>query len=365
MSNELETYDLIDQYLKGELSPESAHAVEDKIRIDDTFAAEVAEQRMLNTVIEGASIAGLREQMQADINVIDSKKGNDNTKYYLGGGLLALLTLGIIFWPTSSQNNTNEVASGSTIEEKIQKSSQHTTTNKQNEAVTTASESGNETVVKEEKETAVPSAPTVSAPTLSEIVVVPEDTNSLHETVQQHEEAKASNTPTTVEDICKKTTLDVTTQVKEACSLFNDGQIIIEKINGGEAPYAVYDKNSSAIIKNNTYSDLKSGVYELYIIDANSCIHEKNIVVPSKNCSGESIVINLTAQQGWKIEEKEAKVVVLDAAGRIVYEKPANVRIKEWMGIDKNGQLLPSGVYIYKIEYPDNKIVTGQINIMQ
>lgn len=359
MSKENETYYLIDQYLKGELSEQESSQVAKKIAQDTSFAEQVQEQQLLNEVVDGAAIASLRQQMSKDIQSIDTQSGSSYKYYIIGAILLTTLSLTYVLWPSSGTKKNSEKAptlAQETITQNTNREIEHS--KKEKVSSLTPSLEVKKVVPVEKQTTGENEAP------IQEVEKVIIDTITTQKAVVQQEPKNAAS-PTELEDICKKTTIDLDTKIIEGCSSSNDGEIIIENIKGGEAPYAVYDKNSSAIIKNNHYKGLKPGKYELYVIDANTCIHEVDYFVPAKNCKGTAYIINRATQQGWTPNAPDAHITIYNASGKIVYEKLPNTRLKEWMGVDQNGKPLGSGLYIYKIEKPNGHQVTGEINIMQ
>lgn len=363
MSNQDNTYYLIDQYLKGELSKEEIQQVDKLLAEDPAFAEAFNEQQLLNNVIQGASIAELRAQMQADITQIDQSGKSFKKGYYLLGiGIIGAITIGYLFWPSSTNTQFNEEKNVSISEAPT--TEKHITTSNKTTSTSPAPHIYNEKQPGQGEVVEVVPSPT--NPSTQELIPIEKDTLVVENALPVSSETPDENKDfTSLEEICKRTTMQLDVEIQKACASENNGAIIIEEINGGEAPYTLFDKNSSAIIKDQAYKNLRAGKYELYVVDANSCTHEVTYYVPAKNCKGESIVIDLNANQGWKIPSQEAKITIYNTGGNIVYEKPASTALKEWMGLDKNGKPLAAGAYIYKMEYPDGKLVTGQINIMQ
>ena len=60
------------------------------------------------------------------------------------------------------------------------------------------------------------------------------------------------------------------TLVPISCYGHNDGAIIINGVEGGEAPY-LYSLNGSAFGQTSSFTKLEPGIYEVSVLDANGC----------------------------------------------------------------------------------------------
>ena len=105
MRPELETYQLIDNYLNGSLTGDAFVAFEKRMQSDAGFAEEVDLVKLSNQVVIGASIESLRQQMRADITAIDQKSMFSKVKNWSAGILLgtAVLTTGLFYVQSSKE----------------------------------------------------------------------------------------------------------------------------------------------------------------------------------------------------------------------------------------------------------------------
>jgi gliding motility-associated-like protein len=143
-----------------------------------------------------------------------------------------------------------------------------------------------------------------------------------------------------------------TAQVLPNCGQ-SDGEIAVESVQGGAAPYSYYINNSLA--DSSVFTQLPGGQYIIDLIDVNGCAYSETILLGE---DGESFihVPNVfspnddNANDTWFVSTgcvQNLNCLILNRWGNLVYEfnNPNGL----WDG-KSNGDKVTSGVYFYKLE---------------
>jgi gliding motility-associated-like protein len=143
-----------------------------------------------------------------------------------------------------------------------------------------------------------------------------------------------------------------TAQVLPNCGQ-SDGEIAVESVQGGAAPYSYYINNSLA--DSSVFTQLPGGQYIINLIDVNGCAYSETILLGE---DGESFihVPNVfspnddNANDTWFVSTgcvQNLNCLILNRWGNLVYEfnNPNGL----WDG-KSNGDKVTSGVYFYKLE---------------
>lgn len=184
----------------------------------------------------------------------------------------------------------------------------------------------------------------------------------------QFTDLAAGNYTVTVEDAegCEYTETDIlvdpsngiesiTAFSTEATCGFDDGQIIVEQVFGGEAPYS-FLLNNTLTSEEGVFTDLSEGEYTLTVEDNNGCILENLFTVHTAASIEEVIVPNVLTPNNDDVNDywfvtadcvEEFECSILNRWGNLVYQY--NDISGFWNGKDLGGNDSSEGVYFYKI----------------
>ncbi|WP_018343843.1 SprB repeat-containing protein [Cytophaga aurantiaca] len=378
MRTDLEQYYLIDQYLENKLKGDELSAFENQLMQDETFAQEVAEQRMLNGFILEAELKNVRTQIEKDLSNIQNPSFFRMNWKWIGVGLVSLSAILYYVLPDkdvvnpsiqestvhSNENKTQPViaASGEVDKAIHQTQSNNTNQNSQTPNAISATEvSKTKDVITATDNIQATEHKEVIIPTVSELI------NTNHTSLI---ETKPTEVSKTIDCSVIKISASITTGT--SCSNTETGSIHIDKISGGIAPY-VFTLNNKKI-KEKNISDLGAGTYEVKVSDKNGCSTEYIATVLEKNCTpslqqGVKFNINPTIGETCSIPfdaDKKGNVTIYSRSGKIIYRasNPSADHV-EWSGTDGYGVLAEAGLYVYIIEYTDGTKVTGEVNIIR
>lgn len=364
MREELETYHLIDRYLNQELRGEELLSFKRKLKEESSFAEEVQHQQLVNEVVRGSHFDSLRAQMQKDISSLDA--GTSKAKWWIGGllGLTLVAGLSYLYYTPEVKDKITTVVSK----------------NHQPEAA--------ETVVAEEKKSPLVKEKKKDQPSYKEL---PQDALSKEENASAEiptetntpsEESKDQNVTETINPFynvpseksfranCDEVKIMASPIVQGSCKGEPNGSIIIypDKIKGGIAPYKIAVDENSILQSKEIFSGLEAGAHLILIKDKSGCISTQEVIVPEKDCPKmNTYAIQPEIGETWKIpvsDFESGTLSIFSASGSMIYKSTfGNQGIQEWNGTDRSGSLLPSGTYIYILEFTSGKKENGQINI--
>jgi hypothetical protein len=372
-------YEWIDHYLKGQLEGEELSAFIHKIESDVGFSTLVQNQKAANAIIVGNRLAMVKHQMDADFKASDAK---NSTKWGLGGLLgMSVLICSVVYIsdttaPIIPSNKRSIVqqqsihVSSSTIERlSVEPTSQQLHKNtiipvavdtvriKSFPSEIDQSSSFGNTIISEQKNRISNNA-----------------TQSILDTVAIKNQRSNINKNIGKTDICSGVTIEAILTTEAACSHKADGEIHINEksIRGGQYPYMyilINTSNDTVRQKTNSFVSLAAGQYTLIFKDANSCLstYEKPLFVNEKSCKQAAQSFNPHAGERFNYpvsDESDAQIIIYNRGGQSVYK--TNLLKGEsqfWDGTNQNGQILPTGMYIYIIEYVSGIKETGEVVI--
>ena len=360
------TYELIDQYLQGELQDD--HPFVQRLKEDEQLAQEVELRRL-------ADVAILNYRLMDVDKLLDSRRSKfvdqNSGKWKWAIGSLALIILGaaVYFYSASSKqetiiNNTE-------------------TTRKNNNSIvkfTDSSEAIQETihspklekaVKKEEKRTEKAESTTIVSDNKEATPLI--ETEQKHAAVtaafeQPKELVTQKQTAIVTVNPCTGVHLKAFVDEERPCRGTSEGQLTIKNTRGGKAPYQ-FSLDGKHFQEENKFVGLKANEYDVMVKDANNCetaVYEKYPLI-SKNCNSYSEHIFNPNVNSWEVpnnQDKQGELTILDENGLMVYSRTFDKGEKiNWGGIGSSGTMLVPGVYIYTIKYSDGVVDQGKITI--
>lgn len=358
---------LIEAYLKGELSGNELADFESNMATDKNLAMEVKKARSIqNLVIQNRllNVKALAEQEQAKFK----DKTNHTQKWLLGSVISAVIITGALFL-YSQDKVDNEAPTKQPTPQKV-------TTEK----TTTEAEPLPPKPILTHPSTEQVS-PSEVTPATKQLAMKPEEKELvIIDTAAEDElkEARPSDsikvvltpkpqekTVETMIDKCATTHLEADIVTSPSCKKEQTGEISISKISGGQAPYLKTIHNGSGDLVTQ-YHDLQAGNYIVVLIDANKCKKEFSVEVQQKNCPI-NMAINPTYGERWIIptESASGKISIHSRTGMIVFSTSfERDEALNWNGRSENGEI-NVGYYTFEIQYTDGTYQKGSITVTQ
>jgi hypothetical protein len=369
---ELETYQLIDNYLNGSLTGDAFVAFQQRLQSDASLAEEVELVKLSNQVVIGATIESIRQQMQADIANIDQKNTFSKVRSWSAGILLgtAVLTTGILYShstkeETAPQNTLQQKENNlikpsetvpynnnTTIEAPLSVSASASASTKTKQTTTIKIDSAN--TITEERKSSVVSAPTINRQTTPVI-----DKPSVPVTGEK----KAI-------DPCLNIQIQASITAKPSCKEQSTGSVTIpiNSIKGGVKPYTIQFNGSKPNAKKELYSYLSVGTYSIEIADSNGCSQNFTKEVSESSCRKTNYVFAPDKGEVWKInglDDTPFHISILNISGKTVYTSENIEGTFEWSGFSQQGGYLDAGLYIYILETNSGEKENGQVTIVR
>jgi hypothetical protein len=352
MKEEYHTYQLIDRYLKNELSSHESDEFEKRLQSDDAFAETVNLQKLSNELI-------VEERFFRIMDEIDKPyKGSALKKGIILSGVVLFLISGIYFITGNTDKTSENIQSHTLNKEQI---------SGEKEKMLNSSEGTGQKVIRRKEKNAK-----------QEIVSLPADTN-----IRISPQEEVSKTPDNIikeenpviafkEDKCGNVLISAEAVSSESCEGDSTGriEILLYTVKGGQEPY-VFSLKDEEYQAANIFEHLLPGRYDVKIKDRNGCITlKKDIAVKTKSClRSESFSFNPYYGELWKFpagDYQNFRVRISNKEGTEVYRMEVKGGSpSEWNGTSSEGGALPSGTYFYVIEFPDGKTNQGSVSILQ
>jgi hypothetical protein len=351
MKEEHHTYQLIDRYLKNELSSQESDEFEKRLQSDHAFEDAVNLQKLTNELL-------VEERFFRIMGEIDKpSKGSDLKKGIILSGAALLLISGMYFTTGNTDKPGENIQSHSLNKEQLStKEEQMLNSNGEIE----------KKIIKSKKMN-----------TKEEIIHTYIDTNAtvIHQedVIKTPDNILKEEKPIVAikEDKCGNILISAEAVASESCEGDSTGriEILLYTVKGGEEPYlfSLNEEYQSA----NIFERLLPGKYDVKIKDKNGCMTaKKDIAVKTKSCiKSESFSFNPYYGELWKFpagDHQNFKVRIINKEGAEVYRTEVRGGSPpEWSGTSSEGGPLPSGTYFYVIEFPGGKTNQGYISIIE
>lgn len=373
MRYDKETYERIESYLNGDLTPEENQAFGQLMAKDKAFAAEVEAWILANQAIEASAYNELRQEIQEGIRKYDRQT---TIRWKLGSAILlgGLLISGLLLVLKPVPEPSETVVPGQdTIEKK------EVPVNADKDTAGSASDDRHILPIP------FPDKPVqnlnrngADADSLL-IVLTDSDTvvnkqKNVGEILDFSPEKKAEpvtevqpeNIPAVRMPDCAGFRAELQPDLKPACEGRADGAITFaqSRAEGGQSLYTIRRPGKQPAL---SYTDLYSGDYTFIVTNQEGCPDTILVYLPGKVCREQNFVLNPDAGETWEVPVSDIEVFdlqIMDMSGRVVFSRVRERRFA-WNGVSSQGVVLPSGLYIYLIVLEDRTQRSGQITIIR
>ncbi len=373
MSQHEETYELIERYLRNDLSDKERLEFEERVSTDKVFARNVKLQKAAQeaTIIHG--LKDIKSMMDHDLK----KAGSGGHRKWL---YIALPVIGLITWvslellsvddpeirPTTTTNTEQAIHESSEPKEnrKMDSSKQ----NPSEKPLKSQPTESNQVVVTEPKDKSISIDTTIVADYEQNELERKKESKEVDSDVEAQQETTAHKT---IEDICLKTTIRSTLYSVNPKFDEEYGYIQVSKrVNGGTFPYQ-FALSNGKFQTENVFKKLSPGTYTVIVKDANGCVDTlgKRTIIKELCNNNYKQTFSPGTDFEWLIPSAPNKT------GRFkLYSKSRTVLVdielkgnndEVWSGFDKNNSEVPSGFYRFVIEYSDNTTCPGSLSVIQ
>lgn len=379
MSNNKDIQDLIDAYLKGELRGQELVDFEKSITENPALKVEIEKTKAVNKLVIQHRLLDVKKIAQLEEAKL---KGSKNTllKGIIGGLIgISILGAGTLYFqkeandeklPSSNKKDKSTENFITSVEEKSKPTNlpKDTLPEVNNKKTKKAEALVKEVDKSSTKDTSTHSEQKTIDKTSSDKITV--DSTIIKEETEKDKSVKTevkntSEVPQVTIKPCDTTTITIKSTSIATCKGKEEGEIVINGISGGKAPYqkTLLSFSGEEVY---SYANLKSGKYTLSIKDRNSCTTDVSVVIKEKNCPINDH-FNPSMGQVWEIpsSEKNGKITIFTRNGSVVYEQQLYAdEPSTWDGYGNNGSM-PAGYYIFVIEYRDGDQLKGSITISE
>ncbi|MBO9701390.1 MAG: gliding motility-associated C-terminal domain-containing protein [Sporocytophaga sp.] len=359
MSLDKEKYDLIDQYLKGDLSSEEIFAFEKEVGNNPELAEQLQLHQLADELSFEKGLVDIWEKVGQDLSQQPppSLFYKKILMFFAGALILAGIT---IYYLTLREKEIIALPKSVTIKQVDQYDS-----NK-------AERSPEETL----PENKANKKNMIGTEHKEKMLVVPHDTNlALKENLVASpkedsliKQQPVNTTPPVIPDkTCPEITFGVHT--KPSCRNQENGsiQIQVSAIKGGEKPYS-YSIDGNDFNLESFNNRLAKGIYQVKVKDQNGCVAQKQVEVHEKPCPEFKDYTFNPSLGNWKLPfltGESGTITILDQSGKVVYgTKVISGVPEEWDGRFRTGEYVEIGTYLYIAEPEDKEIRQGYITII-
>ena len=259
MQTEIEKFDQINQYLKGQLSEDARILFEAEIGVDAQLRSEIEMHRLLNETIVDNYLIDVKQKTKA---VLQQKKTQQNKKNWTIG-LGSIILVGTIFVAYNQFNEKNTTTQISLISQKIQTTKPSETQPSQTTPKVQARPKESLNLMKEPtKPNYITKEPFFENPIETEII--PKSNTEVHSTAssdqvkaenshQKPEESNSTN-PTISEKIVEKPEKLEEVKSKEDIQLIlnmsRNELVALPMEEGFDGDFLVFDQNGNVVFQN-------------------------------------------------------------------------------------------------------------------
>jgi hypothetical protein len=391
MRKEIETYELIEQYLNNQLSVKGYSDIESRIQSDPGFASLVEQQRNIHDFINNSSLLSVGAELEKI-----HKKHNTTSKGLSGWKWILFVLSGILFTsiilfqkhrlnnPTTIPDKNASTFTSFTTDSTTGVSND--TINKEYQAKKSSTihpqiqdqHSTNLVIpdVESAKQQAGDALPAAFKPLSGPITSVSDDTlpdfsgtkdapspdNQDSTQVKQEEPVQI--------DLCKNIKIIGEADSKASCLEKPTGQIIVlpESLKGGAPPYEISADKDEGYSGQLTITGLTPGYYQVYVRDKNNCTSNLGeYFVESKTCTYE-YVFAPDKGESWTVPDFEIPYTlkIFRKNGQVVFRERIDYDGNfEWNGRANTGDELPMGAYMFILESDNRETLYGTVTLIR
>lgn len=381
---ERDKYELFEDYLKGKLNTPEKAEFENLLQTDHEVLSQFEEYQAVHKLITDSALLDMKQQL-ADIHKAEVKslRIKRNIQYAV---VSALLITGLVLYVVLHKgNDTGKKA------EPISPVNQAAVVKQTEESVGPGTNPGKRPVSATPQTVVAPTVPHKTE--LSVIDTVSKEVISSSSSAEKQMEPKTvqpqvliepgkkpektSSKPLEQKGVqeskpadCSNVQITCTYRIEEGCEDAGQGKIIFSKtsVKGGKPPY-LFSVSDERFERSVVFDQLVAGRYKLVVKDDNDCLSVigfadvREIVCPA------DFVISPERNEYWTIpyeKGQSGKLFIYTKNGNLVYSADIDQsRYTYWDGKASDGKELSLGVYAFRINYSNGKVLNGSVTIVK
>lgn len=376
MTDNIQLYDQIDRYLRGELKADDAFV--QRLQYDKELALEVEVQRLLGEATVDYKLMQVEkiiERHREDALSLNRK----STKWIWQSATAVFIGALVYYYAFVIKKEKTIVKESDPKMESVKKT----------EIVDALKKSDGQKISQTEtrsKETSI------KVETLKVVVpksaAIPEEQQNVasekHSTIPQAlKEVEILSIPTIHSDAlevkkeasvpvpvpCQHVVIKAYVGETKPCNGSRNGLLSVENIRGGTAPYTFSLDKGKNFQEEHVFSHLQASYYDVLVKDAKGC----ETYVTQQHHLKSKLCVSIAEHsfnphiETWELPndiEKAGEISIVSKEGKQVYMRSFGLNEKiTWDGSAQNGPLLSSGIYIYTIKYSDGITEQGKITL--
>ncbi|MFN3402978.1 MAG: SprB repeat-containing protein [Cytophagaceae bacterium] len=367
MSVDIQEMELIDRFLRNELSGQELSSFESRLLSDNYFREQVDTQRFINESFVEYQLEDLYKKLESRNPYKNKFRGLKNLGIIISGMLLVGLIIFVYKNYTTSFNETSDqsLTIDADISEPVDIPIINDVTghgsisynSKKTPEIIPADHGKIIEVAQPEKKEKTFDGDSESEP------IIPQIENPLMVNKEEVKENKSL-----LKDCNEGIKADF--MVTETCYDKPGGKILFSKVNGGTPPYLYSIDGGRSFHNSGEFHNLSSNNYILIIKDNNGCqsIVNSQVRLEGKDCNTTLRYSFNPDMETWKfpMKEENGSIQIVNASGIVVYSaRITNSFPSEWNGRSMNGSDLNSDIYMFLISYDNGKVDQGYISIVR
>ncbi len=356
--------DLIEQYLKGNLSKPEQLAFEKELLANPSLQQEVDKNKLLHTLLAEKRLLDLKKTARETYNA-------DQKTRFIKFSVLGALFLGAgigTYWLLSDAKP--KIA---TVTPNIQT---HTAPDNKQTPIIAQKQGESDSVVLPKKETiivgkvedrqpATNTQETAIATSPASVVMEQHTENTKVMPVPIAKELVKETEAKNLGDVCKGIVLKADITTYPTCSHEDKGSVALSNFQGGTAPYSfkILDKEGTMAMNQH----LAAGPYTILLSDEHQCTTKlSHVWIKIKNCN-KSYSFNPFVGEKWEIPAttQVGHLTIVDKAGNTYLSKEIEAGTTElWDGNSLYGDV-KVGYYLFNIKYSDGSEERGAVTIVK
>jgi len=361
-------FEIIENYLKGNLKGDELSTFERRLAADSQFSSEVEKHRKVQELILLRGLLETRGKLD-EIRRVKSGKhhgtGNNHWGKILLLGISAVLISGLFLWLDKKENKPEKESLTVRIEEKKQ-SKEDTNSKEESPSL----KSGEQKIWKEKSEGKRAPVDSISEKPDNKVVPDPIPTPAANDSSRRVPAVMPKEADQSVEqNPCKLIVIQAKIHSEESCVDKPTGKISLSSITGGSPPYK-FSFNNYNFSSKDVFMNIGEGMHQVTIKDSKGCIQSFEIEIPGKECLAEKpSKFSPDLGETWEYPVApggNAKVRLYDVAGRIVFETTiVNGYPTVWDGTGNHGSYIKAGAYIYQIINENGTVKEGSVTLVR
>ncbi len=169
---------------------------------------------------------------------------------------------------------------------------------------------------------------------------------------------------------CSATEIKAEVEVTRSCTQNPSGKIRVLKnsINGGTGPYQVSIDNSENYYSRYLFENLYSALYAVFIKDNNNCSSKLGEYFVEHDDCTYSYIFAPDEGEVWEIptKDKRGEIKIFNKSGKLVYQQVFDIEGKyKWYGRNGAGEKLPMGAYLFILKLEQEEPLAGNLTIIR